>query len=284
MSVSKIERLKKELKTAIRDEDFDLALDVVEDMLDLDEDNPKFWNSRGVVLAKMGDVDQSLDSFDTAIEIDPEDSNIWYSKGCVLMDNGKLRAGLGCFYKSLDLEPTNEKARERFLRCLDTMGMYSTTQSDEAAAFSVEDEGEIETIEPSPAREVYHEMPSEADVVPEAGESSMEPFDEQESLEKAESIRRKKSIRGTFLDEDMFGEEIDEWSEEEEEEYEEEEEDYEEPDIEDEEWDIEEVEEEEEEPYKIIRCKCGGEIPIYTRKRPARFECPECGRTGTLKG
>jgi molecular chaperone DnaK len=34
---------------------------------------------------------------------------------------------------------------------------------------------------------------------------------------------------------------------------------------------------------KTIRCKCGGEIVVKSSKRPIKIECPECGRTGTLK-
>jgi hypothetical protein len=34
---------------------------------------------------------------------------------------------------------------------------------------------------------------------------------------------------------------------------------------------------------KTITCKCGGKIVIKSSKRPIKIECPECGRTGTLK-
>ena len=35
-------------------------------------------------------------------------------------------------------------------------------------------------------------------------------------------------------------------------------------------------------PLKIP-CKCGGEIVVETDERPAKIECPKCGRKGTLK-
>ena len=35
-------------------------------------------------------------------------------------------------------------------------------------------------------------------------------------------------------------------------------------------------------PLKI-RCKCGGEIVVKTSKRPVKIQCPNCGKTGTLK-
>lgn len=279
MSVSKLDRLKRELKSAISEGDYELALEVVNDMIDIDEESPKFWNSRGVVLSKLGRIDESLENFDNAIVFDDSDPKIWFSKGCVLMDNGKLRAGLGCFYKALDLDPSMDKARERFLRCLDLMKEYMEKSVEE------EHEEEEETMEePSSGQEIYHEMPTPDSVAQEAGEYKREKVEDQESLEVAESIRRKKEIRGTFLDEDMFQEEDDDWSDIEEqadEEAEEEEDVWDEDEAEGDVWDEEEAEDEEE-PEKVIRCKCGASIPIYTKKRPTRFECPECGRTGTL--
>lgn len=274
MSISKLERLKKELKRAIGEEDFELALDVVDDMLDIDDDNPSFWNSRGVVLAKLDSIDESIESFDTALELDDEDPKIWFSKGCVLMDTGKLRAALGCFYKSLDLDPAFERSRERFLRCLDQMVVAKKPDISEPITVE-ETHVESEFVD----TEIYHDIPR--GVVEEGGSKrKISEEDEDEVMERAEDIRRKRKIRGTFLDEDMFagGEEF-EFEMDEMEEFEEEESD--------EEWDEEfwdeDEEEMEEEPLKYIRCKCGGSIPIYTKERPLRFECPECGRTGTLK-
>ncbi|MFW3147053.1 MAG: hypothetical protein ACMUIE_09610 [Thermoplasmatota archaeon] len=41
--------------------------------------------------------------------------------------------------------------------------------------------------------------------------------------------------------------------------------------------------EDEEEEFDHIKCRCGALVPIPTEKRPYRFECDDCGRTGTLK-
>ena len=52
----------------------------------------------------------------------------------------------------------------------------------------------------------------------------------------------------------------------------------------DEEDEIEEEEAKPKKPIKHIKCpKCKGKVPIYTKKRPVKIECPECGKKGTLK-
>lgn len=243
MSKSKLERLKKELKSAVSEEDFELALDVVEDMLEIDDENAQFWNSKGVILSKMGNIDDSLEAFDTALEIDTKEPKIWYSKGCVLMDSGKLRSALACFYKSLDIDPEFQKAVERFNKCLSGMA------ESKRMAVSGEDQ----------------EPPSDEEIREEEEEEPEEEVDE-EAEEMARLIRDKRKRKGTFLDNEMFEEE-------------EEEDSWDDEDEEDDDWEDDDYVE----PSRLITCKCGQKIPIYTEKRPYRFECDECGRTGTLK-
>jgi hypothetical protein len=36
-------------------------------------------------------------------------------------------------------------------------------------------------------------------------------------------------------------------------------------------------------PPKLMKCRCGGDIPVHTRKRPLEVQCPSCGAKATLK-
>jgi len=260
LSYTRVERLKKELEVAISEGDFELALEVISDMIDIDPDNDQYWNSKGVVLAKLGRIDESVTAFDRGLEIDPGAPKIWYSKGVILMDNGNQRAGLACFYKALDLDPALEKARERFNRCLDELVLLKQADKSEETPIQ-EDEEEEKVIRP----------PDET--------FEPEPEGRRRAREEPPEIRAPKARKrgGTYLDDDMFSEEEKEEDEgwEEEDEEKEEEEEWEE---EDEGW-----EEEEEEEEEFIRCRCGEKIYIRSDDRPYRFECDNCGRTGTLK-
>jgi tetratricopeptide (TPR) repeat protein len=251
LSYTKIQRLKKELDRAIAENDFELALESVNDMIKLDHDNDQYWNSRGVILSKLGKVEDALQAFDQALELNQGESRIWYSKGCVLMDSGKPRPALACFYKSLDIEPEFEKARNRFTRCLDDLVLLNQSKN----------------VGPSEEEEEVEEEEEEEEAAPEISEPK--------------AVKK----RGTYLDDDMFGVEIQEEEEEEEEEMDldEIEEEWDEEEEEEEEW-IEEEEEEddEEEEMESIKCRCGENIWIETNKRPYRFKCRKCGRQGTL--
>lgn len=274
MPVSKLERLNKELQSAIASGDLELALAVTEDMVDFDPDSSRHHTSRGVVLAKLERTEEALEELDEALELDVDDERAWYSKGCILMDSGRPRPALACFYKSLDLDPGQLKARDRFLKCL---AMMQDQETDEEVQEEIRhDEGVFHSEET--VTEPEEGEPSWMDMIEtdeDSGPTSVEtPVFERPPLPDEEPDLSETGYgKGTFLDEDMFDEEesedeFEDWGEEDEEEEEFEEED---------EW------EEDEEPVGVIQCRCGSDIPIYSDERPYRFECPECGRTGSLK-
>jgi len=253
LAYTKIDRLKRELDTAITEGDFEFALEVINDMIKIDHSSDQFWNSRGVVLSKLGRIDEAIQAFDQGLELNPEASRIWYSKGVVLMDSGKPRAALACFYKALDADPVYEKARERFNRCLDDLVLLK--------------QGEEGPEEEGPEDEPTHRAPT--GTIPGPGES---PEDEEEDEEEEEpEIIEPRAVKkkGTYLDDDMFKELAPDEEEEDEEEWEEGEE--------------EEDEEDEEEEQNYIVCRCGSKVLITSKKRPYRFHCKKCGRSGTLK-
>lgn len=287
MTVSKLDRLRRELEGAIAGGDFELAGDVIEDMLEIEPDNDMFWNSKGVVLSKLGEYQEALDAFDQALEIKPNVSKIWYSKGAVLLEMGHLRQGLACFYKALDIEPGFIKARERFIQTLDMMeeaDRMALEETEEEEKVSGVDSGEVPEEEEEP--EVISDIPPEKVSWKGSGKDYVDDlFSEEEDLKKEEEE-----------EEDLGGKED-------------------EPEEEEEILDFEDIEEEEDwgdipegraarkgrkraeeegsrerrekkkkadKPSRVITCKCGNRIMVWTEERPARFECEQCGRTGTL--
>jgi len=271
MVISKIERLKKEMDRAISEGDLDLALAVTDDMVNLDPDVPIHHVSKGVIMAKLGDIEGAIEELDNALEIDDQDDKAWYSKGCVLMEDGRTRPALACFYKSLDIDPSQKRVRDRFNRCLDQMIG--------------------ETVEEPESKEVYFEGPKlisedRKDFIPDQDEE----IEEEEEEEPEKPIRKKKN--GSYLDEDLFSDEDDDEDDDDEENEDEHEdgdleevEDWGDDDDEEDDDDSDWVDEDEddEELASSIKCRCGSTINIHSDDRPYRFKCGGCGRTGTLK-
>ena len=254
MVVSKKERLKKELDSAISDSDLELALAVAEDMVSLEPESAESHTSRSVILAKLGRIEESVKEIDEALSIDDSDPKAWYSKGCILMDNDMSRPALACFYKSLDLDPSQKRGRNRFIRCLDQMMSEGT-----------------ETV-----KEIYQEGPAlfkeDPSVKPvykaDFSDDDDEDLPEGEPLPDEEPDLPARGRDGSYLDDDLFDDDVveaEEWGDDE---------------------DLDEVEswgDDEDEPVGSIICRCGQEIMINSEERPYRFECPDCGRNGSLK-
>ncbi|MCU0798232.1 MAG: tetratricopeptide repeat protein [Candidatus Thermoplasmatota archaeon] len=288
MSYSRMDRLGKELERAISEEDFELALESIEDMIELGPDNAQLFNSKGVVLAKMKRYDEAIEAFDTALRLDQGISRVWYSKGVVLMDSGGLRQALACFYKALDLEPTYEKARERFIHCLDEMALRAQVQTEPTIEGPYMPGPDGEKVIPPPS-----EDPDEGPVHEPPSISSRR---SEERAAEVESPRARKR-RGTYLDEEMFGKEEgveEDWDDEggdngerKEDNYgtEAEEDEGKKGHDEDADWDAEGDFEDwgDQREASFIRCRCGADIKVETDERPYKFECKGCGRTGNLK-
>jgi tetratricopeptide (TPR) repeat protein len=277
VSISRLERLNRELQAAVNEGNLELALAVTEDMVEMDSDSSRHHTSRGVVLAKLDRTVEAIDELDTALDLDPEDGRAWYSKGCILMDAGKSRPALACFYKTLDLEPENIRARDRFLKTLSMMQERPEIE-DVSSEIMMEDPSgrvgqEEETFSESGKASWKDMIEDEAE--PEVEEVSI-PAVERPPLPDEEPEIFADSGKDSLLDSDLFDEDdetegFEEWEgDEEEEEWTEED---------DEEWE----DDDDGEPVGIIKCRCGSDIPIYSDKRPYRFECPKCSRTGTLK-
>ncbi len=327
MSISRIERLKKELDGAIQESNFELALEVIDDLLGLDKESAMFWNSKGVILSKLNRTEEAIEAFDKALEMDPDESKVWYSKGSVLLNLNKLRHALACFYKALDIEPGYSKAREKFMFCLDEMIKIDKIKLmkvlkeeppllDEEMVSEQEEGMEGEGEEEPPVdpwaegkgsrlvddlfdddesgdssdlldNDLEDDDESEDSSRPREGIRSDEDEDEDEIQEDEEeegwgTEEEDSSVDDLFDDDESEEEEILEFTDDDEEE-------------EEGEWPEEESEvssdlsgsdDEEEESFSVPRkqfnCKCGSLIIIDSDRRPYKFECDNCGRTGTI--
>jgi hypothetical protein len=205
------------------------------------------------------------------------------------MDTGGLMQALACFYKSLDLEPTYEKARERFINCLDEMAMRAQVAAEPMIEGPYMPGPDGDKVIPPPG-----EGQDEGPVHEPPNVESRRQDDEAAEIESPKARKR----RCTYLEEEMFGDE-----EGQEEDWdvkgegdgakegpkddgpEEGKEDAEEGPDEDEDWgeegDFEDWGADGEASF--IKCRCGGEIRVGTDVRPYKFECKTCGRTGILK-
>ena len=105
-----IEELHKESAILVSQERYNEALDVFDQILEIDSDNVKALNHKGALLVKMENFQQSLEYFDKAIIIEPNNIKILKNKAIALSHLNQHAKAIAIYEKILGLEPTNEWA------------------------------------------------------------------------------------------------------------------------------------------------------------------------------
>ncbi len=59
----------------LEDGKFNDALDLFEQALLLNQDDPDLWNYKGIVLRSMGRYEEAMECFNRSLKIDPRDKN-----------------------------------------------------------------------------------------------------------------------------------------------------------------------------------------------------------------
>ncbi|WP_421724792.1 tetratricopeptide repeat protein [Bauldia sp.] len=79
-------------------------------VLSMDNPLPRWWVSRGLALAGLGEKEEAIRSFDQAIKLGPGDPSGYYARGSLLASMGDLLAALSDLDKAIDVA---EVASER---------------------------------------------------------------------------------------------------------------------------------------------------------------------------
>jgi len=80
--------------------------------LNLDTENIKVLNSKGLALGSIYRYEESYACFDKALKLDPNNAEIWVSKGLVLGKNNRSSEAIKHFDKALKLDPDFEPAQK----------------------------------------------------------------------------------------------------------------------------------------------------------------------------
>lgn len=102
------------------------AVDSFDQIIQLDPSSSQAYNDRALILSGALRQDQeALDSLDEALEINPNDANIWYNKGIILEKQKRYNDSLDAFGKATTLDPSLDKAWYRQGLVLGMMGRYN---------------------------------------------------------------------------------------------------------------------------------------------------------------
>ena len=95
---------------ALELEEYDLALEDVEQAISIDANFAPAWRNKGLILETSDRDIESLAAYDKALELDPEDYNTWTNKGFSLYKLERYQEAKQSFEKALEINPSYQHA------------------------------------------------------------------------------------------------------------------------------------------------------------------------------
>jgi len=108
-----IEQLHEESAILVSQERYDEALDVLDQILEIDSDNVKALNHKGALLVKMENFQQSLEYFDQAIMLEPNNTKILKNKAIALSYLKQHADAIFIYENILEVDPTDKWAEKQ---------------------------------------------------------------------------------------------------------------------------------------------------------------------------
>ncbi len=102
------------------------ALRLMERLLEVDSEPPRYWNRLGLILTRSGQYPSAEKAFQVATERDPENALYWYNWGYVVFLQKQYDKALPLFEKACKLDPGDSDKWFYYARCLDATGDYAT--------------------------------------------------------------------------------------------------------------------------------------------------------------
>jgi Tfp pilus assembly protein PilF len=103
-------RKAKDLAASGNPDDLNKALELYDQALKYNPEDPVIWNNKGTILVRMGKYEDALKAYDSALNLNSEYSAAMINKGIVLSKINKYADALDLFEKSIGLDSTNSVA------------------------------------------------------------------------------------------------------------------------------------------------------------------------------
>lgn len=100
--------------------------------IELDSENPLYFNNLGLALRYMEQFDSAIEAYDRAVELDPEYRDAYTNRGVVLADRGDLEQAVEDFGRAISIDPAFWFAISQRGLALWALGKRSEAEADYA--------------------------------------------------------------------------------------------------------------------------------------------------------
>jgi tetratricopeptide (TPR) repeat protein len=106
-------------EAALYNEEYDEALRLYDEVLEIDDLEFRAWDGKAKVLTRMSRFSEAAECYQKALEVRPGDLEAWINRGRALREQGRLGEALKSFEEALKLEPGNMAAEVEMKEVLD---------------------------------------------------------------------------------------------------------------------------------------------------------------------
>lgn len=103
MNSNEITKKIQEGKAKLESQEFQEAIKLFEEVLQIDSDNEDAYYFKGNAQLNLGQLDDAINSFDCALKINPVDVDAHNDKGVVYLSLGEFKKAMGCFDDALKI-------------------------------------------------------------------------------------------------------------------------------------------------------------------------------------
>lgn len=115
-------------KDYLDQEEYLLAYEQFQQLVELEPNNYRYWYNRGVALKNLERYEEAIASYDKALKIKPDYYYAWNSRGIILCDClGRYEKAINSFDKAIQLEPSHYKAWVNRGIALSNLGCHEET-------------------------------------------------------------------------------------------------------------------------------------------------------------
>ncbi len=120
-----IDALNKKALTLYRLQQYDKALEKLDEAISMDTNNSHAYNLKGLALMNCNRYSEALSAFDKSIEIDSKYLAPLKNKGIVSMKNQKYNEAIDIFTNALQIDPIDQFAMDAKSTAMHLLNLYS---------------------------------------------------------------------------------------------------------------------------------------------------------------
>ncbi|MFQ5838209.1 MAG: tetratricopeptide repeat protein [Thermoplasmata archaeon] len=146
-ALEKVDDLLMKAESAAYGEDYEEALRLYDEVLEMDQQEIRAWDGKAKILTRLSRFSEAAQCYEKSLQVKPGDTEAWLNRGRALREQGRLGEALRSFEEALKLGPQSLTAQVEMKEVLEEIKQRQETQE------------QVEEVEEAPPEVPAYEVP-----------------------------------------------------------------------------------------------------------------------------